>query len=67
MGENREKREDNFSTGKQQEASREGRQRGQRAWRKILYERQPYPDSYSGGEDVFLNQLRKNGRSSNFH
>ncbi|PAV74307.1 hypothetical protein WR25_23556 [Diploscapter pachys] len=60
MGENREKREDNFSTGKQQEASREGRQRGQRTWRKILYERQPYPDSYSGGEDVFLNQLRKN-------
>lgn len=29
-------------------------------WRKILYEKQPFPDNYSGGEE-FLKELRKNG------
>ena len=29
-----------------------------RLWRKILYERQPYPDNYVGG--AFLEDLRKN-------
>jgi phosphatidylinositol glycan class C protein len=29
-------------------------------WRKILYERQPYPDNYTDA-DTFLSDLRKNG------
>ena len=31
-----------------------------RCWRKVLYERQPYPDNYCG--DDFLCKLRKNGK-----
>ncbi|VDO69579.1 unnamed protein product [Heligmosomoides polygyrus] len=29
-------------------------------WRKILYCRQPYPDNYSGGDEQFLSELKKN-------
>ncbi|KAK6042095.1 phosphatidylinositol N-acetylglucosaminyltransferase, partial [Cooperia oncophora] len=29
-------------------------------WRKILYRRQPYPDNYSGGDEQFLSELKKN-------
>ncbi|CAI2350642.1 unnamed protein product [Caenorhabditis sp. 36 PRJEB53466] len=30
------------------------------SWQKILYRKQPFPDNYSGGEEQFLKELRKN-------
>ncbi|CAJ0584346.1 unnamed protein product, partial [Mesorhabditis spiculigera] len=30
------------------------------AWKKQLYKRQPFPDNYSGGDECFLMELRKN-------
>ncbi|ETN69622.1 phosphatidylinositol N-acetylglucosaminyltransferase [Necator americanus] len=33
-------------------------------WRKILYRRQPYPDNYSGGDEQFLSELKKNCKFS---
>ncbi|VDL69328.1 unnamed protein product [Nippostrongylus brasiliensis] len=29
-------------------------------WRKILYCKQPFPDNYSGGDEQFLSELKKN-------
>ncbi|KHJ85494.1 phosphatidylinositol N-acetylglucosaminyltransferase [Oesophagostomum dentatum] len=29
-------------------------------WQKILYRRQPFPDNYSGGDEKFLSELKKN-------
>ncbi|VDN21136.1 unnamed protein product [Cylicostephanus goldi] len=29
-------------------------------WQKILYKRQPFPDNYSGGDEQFLSELKKN-------
>lgn len=29
-------------------------------WQKVLYQLQPYPDNYSGGQEQFLKELRKN-------
>ncbi|KAL6732110.1 hypothetical protein Aduo_002906 [Ancylostoma duodenale] len=29
-------------------------------WQKILYRRQPFPDNYSGGDEQFLSELKKN-------
>uniref|UniRef100_A0A8R1IW48 Uncharacterized protein n=2 Tax=Caenorhabditis japonica TaxID=281687 RepID=A0A8R1IW48_CAEJA len=29
-------------------------------WQKILYRKQPFPDNYSGGDEQFLKELRKN-------
>nr|CDJ96847.1 Phosphatidylinositol N-acetylglucosaminyltransferase domain containing protein [Haemonchus contortus] len=33
---------------------------GDAVWEKILYRRQPYPDNYSGGDEQFLCELKKN-------